>query len=255
MTPRMYISLLIFIQLFGFGCTTTRENSSVEIGLENEALNQRLALARQYIGDRNWPDAKRNLRLATEISPKDAQVYEVYALLHQSTGELDLAEDYFKEAIAIRPAFSRARNNYAAFLFMLSRFEEARNQLLLVIDDALYSARPRAFVNLGMCELRLGNPTEAKNAFKKTLLMEPRNSIAHVELGFMALDSGNFALARQHYDRQRGIISRQSSRALWLGIQLARKQNDREMEDSLSLLLENLYPNSLEYQLYTQDSE
>ena len=255
MTPRMYIPLIISIQLFGLGCTTTQEKNLVEIGLESKALDQRLALARQYIGDRNWPDAKRNLRLATEISPKDSQVYEVYALLHQSTGELDLAEDYFKEAIAIQPTFSRARNNYAAFLYSLGRFEEARKQLILVIDDALYSARPHAFINLGMCELRLGNVTEAKNSFKKTLLMEPRNSIAHVELGYLALDSGDLALAGQHYDRQRDIVGRQSSRALWLGIQLARKQNDRDMEGSLSLLLENLYPNSLEYQLYAKDGQ
>ena len=255
MNPRINIFLLIFIQLFATGCVTTKERGLTEISAGGEALDQRLSLARRYIGDKNWSDAKRNLRLATQISPNDAQVYEVYALFHQSTGELDLAEDYFKEAIDRRPDFSRARNNYAAFLFMLSRFEEARKQLVVVIDDALYSARPQAFVNLGMCESKLGNLIAAKDAYTRALLMEPRNSLALIELGYIALDSGDLALARQYYDKHRDIVRRQSSRALWLGIQLARKQNDRDMEGSLSLLLESWYPNSLEYQFHAKDGQ
>ena len=108
--------VLLFFQLPLVGCVTTNESPYSDIATESNVLHQRLALARRYIGSSNWENAKRNLQLATEISPKNPEVYEVYALFHQSTGELDLAESYFNDAINLNPSFSRARNNYAAYL-------------------------------------------------------------------------------------------------------------------------------------------
>ena len=39
-------------------------------------LNKRVALARQYIGVGDWDNAKRNLELAQEIDPENAEVFE-----------------------------------------------------------------------------------------------------------------------------------------------------------------------------------
>ena len=60
-----------------------------------------MALARQYIGEGNWEDAKRNLQLAYEIDPNNAEVHEAFALVYQSTGEYEMAEEHFKTAIRL----------------------------------------------------------------------------------------------------------------------------------------------------------
>ena len=247
------IGLLFFIQISLSGCVTTEESSYSSRSTEKNALEQRLTLARRYIGDSNWDDAKRNLKLAMEIRPNDPEVYEVYALFHQSTGEHDLAEEYFLESIKLRPDFSRARNNYAAFLYMQNRYEEARVQLLEVTSDALYSARPQAFINLGMCQLNLDDRAGAKRSFKKALLMDSDNVLALVEMGHIAYEQGELKEAWRYFETQRSSVTRQSSRALWLGIIVSRKLGDLDSEASLSLMLKSLYPDSMEYQVYSRE--
>ena len=247
------IGPLIFLQISLSGCITTEESSYSSPSIERNALEQRLNLARRYIGDSNWDDAKRNLKLAMKIKPNDPEVYEVYALFHQSTGEYDLAEEYFLEAIKFRPDFSRARNNYAAFLYLQKRYEEARIQLLEVTSDALYSARPQAFVNLGMCQLNLDDRAGAKRSFKKALLMDSDNALALVELGHIAYEQGELDEAWRFFEAQRGSAVQQSSRALWLGIIVSRKLGDLDSEASLALMLKSLYPSSMEYQVYSRE--
>ena len=247
------IGSLIFLQISLSGCVTTEDSSYSSHSIERNALEQRLTLARRYIGDSNWDDANRNLKLAMKIKPSDPEVYEVSALFHQSTGEYDLAEEYFLEAIKLRPDFSRARNNYAAFLYLQKRYEEARIQLLEVTSDALYSARPQAFVNLGMCQLNLDDRAGAKRSFKKALLMDSDNVLALVEMGHIAYEQGELEEAWRFFEAQRGSVAQQSSRALWLGIIVSRKLGDLDSEASLALMLKSLYPNSMEYQVYSRE--
>ena len=139
------------------GCVTTTESVFTEDASPEKTLERRVALARQYIGERNWEDAKRNLQLAVDIDPKNAEVYEAYALVYQSTGEYELAEESYKTAIKLQRDFSRARNNYAAFLFSRERYRDAEVQLEFVVNDTLYNARPNAFINLGLVRLKLFN--------------------------------------------------------------------------------------------------
>ncbi len=84
-------------------------------------------------------------KLAYEIDPNNAEVHEAFALVYQSTGEFELAEESFKTAIRLDRKFSRARNNYAAFLYSQQRYEEAEKQLEYVVQDTLYKARPARF--------------------------------------------------------------------------------------------------------------
>ena len=89
-----------------------------------KALEQRVSLARQYIGAGDWENAKRNLELAAAIDADNPDVLEAFALVYQSTGEFELAESNFKEALDAGTG-SRARNNYAAFLYAQGRYLEA----------------------------------------------------------------------------------------------------------------------------------
>ena len=122
-----------------------------------QALERRVSHARQYIGTGDWENAKRNLELAAAIDADNAVVLEAFALVYQSTGEFELAESNFKEALDAG-AGSRARNNYAAFLYAQGRYREVAAAFCEVTTDTLYSGRPRAFVNLDWPCCRPGRP-------------------------------------------------------------------------------------------------
>lgn len=230
------------------GCVTTTERVFTEPPSPERALEQRVELARQYIGEGDWDNAKRNLKHAAQIDNRNAEVHEAFALVYQSTGEKELAEESYRKAIRLDRDFSRARNNYGAFLFAEGRYREAEEQLEAVVADSLYNARPRAFVNLGLCRLQLDKTAAAEEAFSRALAMDRSNRIALLELAILRLEAGDVGAASRHYGAYRMVVRQQSPRGLLLGIRLARTQGDRNAESSYALALSNMYPDSPEYQ-------
>jgi type IV pilus assembly protein PilF len=236
------------------GCVTTQETVFTEPASPEEVFTQRVELARKYIGDGNWDAAKRNLKVASQINDRKPELHEAFALVYQSTGEFEMAEASYERAIALDKGFSRARNNYAAFLFSQERYHEAEQQLQAVVRDTLYEARPRAFVNLGLVRLALARDESAAEAFVRALTMEGNNRIALLELAHIYFRAGDYRLAGQYYDRYRSTVGRQSARGLWLGIRLAQESGDRDAEGSYALALRNLYPESQEYAAYRRQA-
>jgi type IV pilus assembly protein PilF len=232
------------------GCVTTTERVFSKEPDPQQALKTRVQLARSYIGEQNWEDAKRNLRVAASIDPNSPEVHEAFALVYQSTGEYELAEESFKKAIALKKPFSRARNNYAVFLYSQERYSEAESQLEVVIKDTLYEARPRAFINLGLCRVRLDNLAGAREAFTRALAMDRTNRIALVEMANIEFEEGNWELASRYLENYQMVVRRQSAPALWLGVRVASKLDDEDALASRALALRNLYPESAEYQAY-----
>ena len=249
------LSALAIVIALSSGCISTTESVFTEEASPEKALDKRVALARQYIGEGNWEGAKRNLQLAYDIDPNNAGVHEAFALVYQSTGEYELAEENFKKAIKLDRNFSRARNNYAAFLFSQERFGEAEKQLDVVVKDTLYSARPRAFVNLGLCRQKLFDPQGAEEAFVRALAMDRTNRIALLEVAQIRFDAQDYPSAQAYYDTYKTVSRQQSARGLWLGVRLAQATGDRDAEGSYILALTSRYPDSEEYQAYLRTKQ
>ncbi|MDO8862122.1 type IV pilus biogenesis/stability protein PilW [Haliea sp. E1-2-M8] len=241
---------LLLLVVLCTGCVTTTDNVFTTPPAPQEALERRVALARQYIGQRDWDNAKRNLAQAVAIDDSNAEVHEAFALVYQSTGEKELAEESFEKAIRLDRNFSRARNNFAAFLYSEQRYADAEKQLEQVVKDTLYTGRTMAFVNLGLCRQQLDKPAAAEEAFRRALAMDRANSIALLELAQLRFEAGDHAEANRHYGTYRTAVRPQSARALWLGIRLARAMDDRDAESSYALALGSLYPESPEFRDY-----
>jgi type IV pilus assembly protein PilF len=247
-TVKLFGPVLLLLTLQA--CITTEGRVFTNAASPQEALQTRVSLARGYIGEQNWEDAKRNLQIASDIDPNSPDVHEAFALVYQSTGEYELAEESFKKAISLRKPFSRARNNYAAFLYSQGRYAEAEAQLEIVTKDTLYESRPQAFVNLGLCRVRLDKLELARESFTRALTMDRTNRIALIELANIHYEQGNWAQADRYLDTYRTLNRRQSPRALWLGVRLANKLGNENAKASRALALRNLYPQSAEYQAY-----
>jgi type IV pilus assembly protein PilF len=233
-------------------CVTTEESVFTNEAAPNKALLTRVELARRYIGEQNWEDAKRNLKIANNINPDSPEVHEAFALVYQSTGEDELAEISFKRAIALRPNFSRARNNYAAFLYSDGRFKDAEEQLEVVITDVLYESRPQAFINLGLCRVQLGDLAGAKIALVRALTMDRNNLLAILEMANVEYGLHNWYEAERYLIAFHSLTKRQSPRVLWLGIRVAYELKDKDAVASKALALTSMFPKSGEYQAYQQ---
>jgi type IV pilus assembly protein PilF len=251
LVPACLATLLLALS----GCITTVEGGFTEKASPKAALESRVSLARRYIGERNWDDAKRNLELAQNIDPSNAEVYEAFGLMYQATGETELAEKSFKKSIRLDRNCSRCRNNYAAFLYSNGLYEEAEAEMEIVAKDTLYSARPQALTNLGLTRLKLGDTYGATEAFELVLSMDRRNPFALLELSQLRFEAGDIEGARDYYNDYRSVVRQQSAKALWLGIRLAQQAQDSDAEASYALALSNRFPDSPEYQVYLRTQQ
>jgi type IV pilus assembly protein PilF len=249
--------LIVGYAVLATGCITTTEGGFTDQASPDRAREERVSLARQYIAEGNWDSAKRNLELAKQIDPDSADVHEAFGLLYQRTGELELAEENFSQSVSLDRNCSRCRNNYAAFLYSQERYKQAEDQLERVVRDTLYSARPQAFVNLGLCRLKLFNDQGAEEAFMRALSMDRTNRIALLELADLRFAAGDITNAQKYYETYRSLVRQQSARGLWLGIRIARQTGDKDAEASYELALSNLFPTSAEYEAFqrTQNGE
>lgn len=244
------LSIVLISLLSLTACVTTETGGIGDKADEEKAVEYSVQLALSYIRSGNWEAAKRHLKTALEIDDSSAEVFEAMALVFQNTGEGDRAEEFYQKAIKLDPKSSRARNNYAAFLYGDQRYEAATKQLELVVADAFYDKRPAAYVNLGRSYMQLENLTKAEDAFRRAYLMNKRDVGLRYQLAEVYFQMGDYPKSQQYYDSYKNEVKQQPAAALWLGIRLADKFDNRNALSSFSLALKNLYPTSKEYLLY-----
>ena len=86
------------------------------------------------------------------------------------------------------------------FLYSQGRFIEAEREFYRVTEDTLYSGRPMAFVNLGLCRLQLeDNQLVPRRPSPGPCSMDRRNPVALLELGFLRLEAGDTDEAARYH--------------------------------------------------------
>ncbi|NJN52253.1 MAG: type IV pilus biogenesis/stability protein PilW, partial [Gammaproteobacteria bacterium] len=163
------------------GCVTTETGGLPKPAAQEQRLKAQLDLARGYLEQRDIARAKRPLQTALEIDPTSPDANVLMATVYQVEGEDKLAESAFKQAIRHAPRNSMARNNYGTFLFSKGEYDEARKQLLVAIEDTTYSARPQAYENLGLTELKMEMRVEAEQSFQRALMLNSRQARSMLE--------------------------------------------------------------------------
>jgi len=248
------LCLLALSGLLLAGCVTTETGGFTPEASDADALDDYIRLAVAYYDANDMANARRHISNALAIDERNSEVFNVLALVHQREGDLNLADEVFQRAIRLDSGNSRARNNYAAFLFQQQRFEEAYAQLETVANDTDYEGRAIAFENLGRSALRIGRNESAANAFERALQLNSNLYVSTLELAQIRYDQGDYLAARVLYNQYLTIKEFYSiphtSRSLWIGIQVEGHYQNDDAVDGYIRLLTALYQDSAEYQLY-----
>ncbi len=251
-------ALAVLLVLSMTSCVTTTTGGFNVESSQERALQDYIQLAIGYYEAGDMAGAKRHIANALSINSRSSEAYNVQALVMQREGEFRLAQENFERAISLDSSNSRARNNFAAFLFAQQRFEEAYRQLETVANDTMYDSRALAFENLGLTAQRTDRPERAVYAFERALQLNPNLYRASLEMAAVKFSEGLFAESMRFYNQF--VVSSnfynvpQSARSLWLGIQLEQRFDNTEGAAIYALLLESLYRDSPEYQLYVNSA-
>lgn len=227
------------------GCVTTSTGGLPERATPDVRVGAHLDLARGYLEQRQWNRAREPLERALEINPRSTEALVLMAVLSENEGEPELADRYYRSALRSNPRHAQALNNYGTFLFAQGRHSEALVPLRTLVRDPAYRARAQAFENLGLAELAVGNRSEAKAAFERSLSLNAAQPQSLLELADFALQDGEIRAATDYFDGYRSL-ARQTSRSLCLGIRLAAATGNSDQQASYSIALRNLFPSSAE---------
>jgi type IV pilus assembly protein PilF len=247
---RIVLALLLALLVSSCQSMKTPQGANTDNGT-SELVQRHLDLAIGYLRNRDYQRAKEKLAKALDIEPKNADVHATYGLVFQLEGEIDLAEEYFKQAVRYDPQSAQIRNSYGAFLFSENRFHEAVDQLSKASEDRFYSNRPMVFENLGVAYKRIGNPEDAEYAFTRATQLNPQQPRALIELGEIRFDERNYVESRGYY-RRYSQVGPSTAKSLWLCVRLSRIFQDNNLEASCSEALEGIFPGSGEYQQYKE---
>ena len=232
------------------GCQTTTSDTIVKKDPE-KAAKVRTQLAAEYIRTGDLDAAKRALDQALEAEPRDATANMMMGVLLQQEGSRDnmeKADAYFKRAISINPKDAQARNNYGTYLYQMARYNEAIEQLSIAGTTLGYEQRYRALENLGRIYLKVGDIANAEKTFKQAL------TVSMLELSEIFYLQRNIPSATQLYEQYVRVVGQKnlSPRALWIGLRIARANNDTMGMQVLVNQLRALFPESQEYKRYLQ---
>ena len=117
------------------------------------------------------------------------------------------------------------------------------------MKDTLYSGRPLAFVNLGLCREQLFDPEGAEEAFVRALAMDRTNSIALLEMAQIGLMPATIPMPGSTTIPPVSGAPAVGPRAV-AGDPAGAGIGQRQRREQLRAGLTNLYPDSTEFEAY-----
>lgn len=206
------------------GCATATRDGQVPPNFD-QALKLNIAMGIEYMEQGNLSRAQTKIDRALQIDPQAPSALQAQALLYQRQGENVLAERFFERALAVDSDFTRARNNYAAFLYAQGRIEASCAQLERATQDLKYDNRAQLFANLGLCQQKLGNLEAARASLARAQAIDPRNARSYLELARVHHAQGNDDRAWEQLESYMRLAGT-TPESLRLAQQIARARGD-----------------------------
>lgn len=233
--------------------TTTSSNNNSSPTTNNNAVPANVAAASDnaklgtaYLQQGDIERAKGKLLAATNEAPNWAPGQDAMAYFYETTGDKQLAEKYYKQAIAIDPKAGAAQNNYGTFLCRAGRYQEADQHFQIALQDTTYLKTAEVYENAGICALQIPDDVKAQAYFEKAVVADPTRANSFLELGQIYFNEKDYPKSQQAFNQYLQLNKDPNAESLWLGIRLARAQNDIVTAGGYSMTLQSRFPNSPE---------
>ena len=213
------------------------------------AAQSRLTLALKYIEIKNYQDAKTNLDKAIRYTPDDADIYLAYAYYYQQVKEHQQAEKAYLHALELAPENGNIHNNFGVFLCSVARYDEAELGFLAAIASPDYNQIADSYENAGRCALEQGNESQALTYLQSSLAYAPQNLDVRLSIAELHFKLTEYAVAKQHLIKYESL-SKATARSLWLGFNIADKQQASAVAEVYSRQLLAQFPLAFQTQKY-----
>ena len=248
-------SLLSSLLLLVTGCVTERTYQGTDIPVAEQEFNKeaaakdRMQLGLTYLQRGNSQQAKYNLEKAMEYAPHLEEVHLSMAYYYQKVGDIRRATSAYERAIDSRNATGDAYNNFGVFLCEQKDYKRSEKMFLTAIEQPKYTRVASSYENLGLCSEAAGENEKAIKYYEKALQYAPRRTSSILAITKIKLKLHQHRDANEWLKRYHGIAF-QSPESLMLGVDIAKKMNNRALEQQYGLTLIAKFPKSSQAKQY-----
>lgn len=185
-----------------------------------------------YLEERNFTAALTELTEAEKMEQNNPELQYNLGRALVGRRRLDLAEQKFLKALALRPKYSEARNDLGVLYLETGRWDNAIQQFKAVKDDLFYPQPEFAQINLGLAYLGKGDYPAAMAEFNAIQAINPRNPIVRVSIGRVLFAQGQTERAIAEYRRALEIAPEYANGHYQLGLALMKQSRLTEARES-----------------------
>lgn len=240
--------LIALMTVMLVGCNSaggTRPTEHIAPDPKAAEINIRLGLNYMQRGD--YKTALEKLEKALRQNPNSPAAHNTMALLRQRLGEIDKAENHFKQAVSRDPKYSEARNNYGVFLCQQQRYDESEKQFLAALKNPLYGSSAQALENAGVCVGRIPDMVRAEKHFREALQRNPNLAKSLIQMAAISYEQKDYVQSQDYIERYKSV-SQWTASSLLIAIKTANQLNDQDAVSSYALVLRARFPDSDEAQ-------
>jgi type IV pilus assembly protein PilF len=231
------------LSLLAIACAGPNKKPSEEQSQLEAEMTVREAM--RYLKQDNPERALNSVLVALQLDPELPSAYNTAGLIYEKYNQPELAEKYFTRALALDPNYLTAQNNYGKFLCNQHRFMEAEKQFLgmaKVQDGRIAGA---AYVNAGLCVLKIPDIDRAAQYFRAARDADPRMPQIYYQLARIYYQKKRYPQA--HRNLQTYLkFGAHTPKSLLLGVKIERALGNTDMEKNYARLLQEKFPNSEE---------
>jgi type IV pilus assembly protein PilF len=232
----------------GQDMTTESDESPVR-----KRARTRLELAMNYFEQGQTRVALDEVKQSLVQDPNYAEALNLRGLIFMRLNDPRLAEESFKQALAINPKDGNALHNLGWLTCQQGKYAEAAGVLAKALATPGYQSRPKTLMAQGICEVRAGRLAEAEQSFVKSYELDPGNPVTGYNLANLLFRRGDLVRA-QFYIRRLNNGEFANPESLWLGIKVERRLQSFDAVRQLSEQLSKRFGQSREMQLLEKGS-
>jgi Tfp pilus assembly protein PilF len=150
------------------GCVSTAARDA-DAELAVRKATSHLNLGADHLEHGRAALALRDFLAAEKFDPLSPRVQYALGEGYLARQRAEQAETHYRRALELNPGFHEARLSLSALLIVRERYEEARAECQVLVDDATFPATWRALANRGWSEYKLGRVGEARKSLQQAI--------------------------------------------------------------------------------------
>lgn len=195
----------------------------------DDRLKQLLVLGREHYSRHEYDDAERALRQVVAKADHFADVHNMLGVILHERGDFVGAESHFERAVELNEKYTEALLNLAVTYNDLGKYEASRQVCSRIqraegragiLDPFARGKIANMHAELAQAYADAGCAQAAIDELKRAVELCPAFADLQMRLGTMYRETGNMALAREHYAAARDANPRYAPARVLLGLAL-----------------------------------